>query len=111
MSASGYVPPAEIEAELDDAFQFTEADGSRHSYVSRAWVEKLLAAATTAEREATVRAMYAGAANAVENAVAAEREKCAREAEQLGAQYWAHKDGQQGTYHPFGTWLREGCER
>jgi hypothetical protein len=52
-------PPAQVtgdvKGKLDDAFQFTERGGSRHSYVSREWVETLLAhhaaAAVTAERE------------------------------------------------------------
>jgi hypothetical protein len=46
---------ASVSGELDDAFQFTDNDGSRHSYVTRAWVEALLAkyaaSAAAAERE------------------------------------------------------------
>ena len=34
---------AEVKAELDDAFQFTKPDGSRHGYVTREWVEALIA--------------------------------------------------------------------
>lgn len=34
----------EVRRKLDDAFQFTEDDGSRHSHVTRAWVEALLVA-------------------------------------------------------------------
>lgn len=43
----------EVRAELDDAFQFTQPGGSRHGYVTRAWVEALLAtqAASAAEAE------------------------------------------------------------
>lgn len=33
---------AAVESELDDAFQFTNPDGSRHGYVTREWVERLL---------------------------------------------------------------------
>jgi hypothetical protein len=55
----------EVKHELDDAFQFTEPDGSRYSHVSRAWVEVLLA----------ISAASAGAA---------EQERCAR----LAGQHW-----------------------
>lgn len=45
----------EVRAELDDAFQFTERDGSRHGYVTREWVQVLIAtqaaSAGAAERE------------------------------------------------------------
>jgi hypothetical protein len=50
----------EVKNELDDAFQFTDRDGSRHSYVTRDWVQSLLAhhaasaAATECERIITV---------------------------------------------------------
>jgi hypothetical protein len=33
----------EVKNELDDAFQFTNLDGSRHGYVTREWVQALLA--------------------------------------------------------------------
>jgi hypothetical protein len=33
----------EVRHELDDAFQFANADGSRHGYVTREWVQALLA--------------------------------------------------------------------
>jgi hypothetical protein len=39
---------AEIKAELTDAFQFTNADGRRHGYVTREWVESLLIRHATA---------------------------------------------------------------
>ena len=34
---------AEVRNELDDAFQFAEASGQRHGYVTREWVQALLA--------------------------------------------------------------------
>lgn len=48
MSDASSEPPAwqpspAVDAELRDAFQFTNPDGSRHGYVTRAWVETLLA--------------------------------------------------------------------
>lgn len=58
----------EVKAELDDAFQFTDRDGSRHGYVTRAWVESLLA-------------------HHAASAAAAERERVARLAEEHGATY------------------------
>jgi hypothetical protein len=40
----GWEPCLEVRIALTDAFQFAEADGSRHSQVTREWVEGLLAA-------------------------------------------------------------------
>ena len=50
---------ASVKAELDDAFQFSGKDGVRHAYVTREWVQVLLAeyaaSAAAAERESIIR--------------------------------------------------------
>lgn len=84
----------EVKAELDDAFQFTDRDGSRHGYVTRAWVESLLA-------------------HHAASAVAAERERLAQLADQKRAGYEDLGTGepglaQYGSYVPFADLIREG---
>jgi hypothetical protein len=84
----------EVKGELDDAFQFTERDGSRHSYVTRAWVESLLS-------------LHAA------SAAAAERARCVQVARDVKAAYPVTLDPSQGhlsgleTAFPFGDFLED----
>lgn len=66
-----------------------------------------LRASVAAEREATVTAMYAGAAKAVENAVAAERERCVQLAHEYRAVYVTGNVIEGLETHPFADLLRQ----
>jgi hypothetical protein len=87
-AANAAIPPG-VKGALDDAFQFAERDGSRHSYVTREWVEALLATCAAAT-------------------AAAERESIIALAREKQATYWVGPDDHPAPRRPFALLLQFG---